>query len=87
MMQQNTDRKTYEKKSIRGAVIGVVIFSAIMIVTEILMIWANTVDPIPPAMFFWVSLIVLAPVAGALIVLYIRIKEIKKGEEYEASNY
>lgn len=87
MMQQSTDRNNYEKKSIRGAVIGVIIFSAIMVVTEILMIWANTVDPIPSGMFFWISAIVLAPVIGALIVLYIRIKEIKKGEEYEASKY
>ncbi len=87
MTQQNIDRKTYEKKSIRGAVIGVIIFSAIMAVTEILMLWCNYVDPIPDGMFLWISLIVLAPVIGALIVLYLRIKEIKKGEEYEASNY
>ena len=74
------------KKTI-GSVIGAGIMIVFMIVMELLIWWGNTEDPLPgPVLVIFLGIPVLVTV-GVFVVLMQRIREIRKGEEDEASKY
>lgn len=80
----NTD--THRKKT-TGALIGAASMTAIMAAIIIFMLWAHLQEPLPIGLLI---LIIAAPVIiiiGTIAALIIRIKEIKGGEEDEASKY
>lgn len=75
------------RKKTRGAVIGAASMTIIMAAVIGLVLWGYMQDPIPIGLL---ALIIAAPAAviiGTLTALAGRIKEIKGGEEDEASKY
>lgn len=70
-----------------GPVLITVVLSALMVAVEVLLGQALAVDPLP---WFWAMLLLALPVivAGGLIAaLWLRVKEIRGGEEDAASQY
>ena len=63
-----------------GAVIGAGIFAALMAFTLALLLWAQSVDPLPWWLWVLMAAIPAACVLGVLVVLYERLKEIRKDE-------
>ena len=76
-----------QKKKIFGAVISSVIFGLLLLFVGIVMIYGMINDPIPIPIFVILELIVLVPLISIIINLVIRVREIKGGEEDEASKY
>lgn len=80
-----------EKKDTRKKKIGPIIAAACMIVFMIfftgLILWGNSVDPIPFGILLFLMIFPAAVVIGVTIALIQRIKEIEGGEEDEASKY
>ena len=76
-----------QKKKIFGAVISSIIFGLLLLFVGVAMIYGMINDPIPIPIFVILELIVLVPLISIIINLVIRIKEIKGGEEDEASKY
>ena len=72
-------RDVLRRRSV-GAVIGAGIFSALMLFVFAMLLWAQSVDPLP--WWLWVLLagIPAACVLGTLVVLLERLKEIRKDE-------
>ena len=70
-----------------GAVIGAFIMIAFMCVLIGTLIWGNTQDPIPVGLLIFFIGIPAVIIVGIIVVLIERIKEIKGGEEDEASKY
>ena len=75
------------KKRRTGAIIGAVVMILLMGFTIGLMLWANTQDPIPLGLLLLITGIPAVIIAGTLIALAGRMKEIEGGEEDEASKY
>ena len=83
-MQNN--KKSNAKKMIASIVISIVVV-AFMIGIAALFVWADSIDPLP---LFGIALVVAVPLAviiGVILALCERLKEIKGGEEDEASKY
>lgn len=70
-----------------GAVIGALIMIVLMGAMIGVMIWGNTQDPLPVGLLVFFIALPVAVIVGVLVVLFERIKEIKGGEEDEASKY
>ena len=49
--------------------------------------WGLTEDPMPVGLFWGFSLPLIAVVAGVILVMRERMKEIERGEIYEATKY
>jgi len=84
---EKTDRKA---ERYQGAVIGAALFIALMLFLVGLMVWAVLTDPIgapPPAILFILIGLPIACIAGVVVVLIDRIKQIGKGEEDAYRNY
>lgn len=84
---QQTDRKA---ERYQGAVIGAGLFIALMMLLIGLMVWAVIFDPAeaPPLPILVVLIgIPVASIAGVVVVLVDRIKQIGKGEEDAYHNY
>ena len=70
-----------------GAVIGALIMIVLMGAMIGVMIWGNTQDPLPVGLLVFFIALPVAVLVGVVVVLFERIKEIKGGEEDEASKY
>ena len=71
----------------RGAWLSALVFIGLMAMVEGLMVWALTVDPVPLPVALLLAGWPLVFVAGALLALRQRLKEIRKGEEDAYRNY
>ncbi len=83
------DVKTSNKKKIRGAILSSLIFGFffLSLVGMIVYFQLTEVEKMPWFVFFFVIFMLMIPVLGIIYNLIIRIKEIKGGEEDEASKY
>ena len=75
------------KKRKTGAIVGAVIMILLMAFSIVMMLWANTQDPIPVGLLAFLIAIPVVIIGGTLVALVGRIKEIEGGEEDEASKY
>lgn len=75
------------KKRKTGAIIGAAVMILLMGITIIIMLWANTEDPIPIGLLVFLIAIPIVIIVGTLAALAGRMKEIEGGEEDEASKY
>ena len=75
------------KKKRTGAIAGAVVMILLMAFTIVLLLWANTQDPIPLGLLLLITAIPVIIIIGTLIALAGRMKEIEGGEEDEASKY
>ena len=80
-------QKTDRKKKAHGAWLSALVFIGLMAMVEGLMVWALTVDPVPLPVALLLAGWPLVFVAGALLALRQRLKEIRKGEEDAYRNY
>ena len=74
-------------KKRKASIISAITMIIIMVATIALLVWANTVEPIP---FVFLVLIIAVPVAvigGVLLALKDRMRQIEGGEEDAASKY
>ncbi len=83
----NVNKTDVHKKKRTGAIIGAVVMTVLMLVTIIIVFWANAQDPIPLGLLLLITGIPAVIIAGTLIALAGRMKEIEGGEEDEASKY
>ncbi|MDD6024851.1 MAG: MerR family transcriptional regulator [Oscillospiraceae bacterium] len=79
--------KTDVKKSMTAPIVCAAVFEAIMIFVICLLIWANSVDPIPTPFLLFLILIPTAVCVGVAIALRSRYQEIKAGELNDADKY
>lgn len=81
-------RKTdVHKKKIMGAVLGGGIMVILMVAMIGIMIWGFMVDPVPMGVLLFIIGIPVVIIIGVIAALIGRVKEIKGGEEDEASKY
>ena len=80
-------KKTDIRKKRKGAIIGAAVMTLLMLLTIIIIFWANIQDPIPTGLFLLLEGIPIVIIVGTLIALAGRMKEIEGGEEDEASKY
>ena len=83
----NVNKTDVHKKKRTGAIIGAAVITVLMLVTIIIVFWANAQDPIPLGLLLLITGIPAVIIAGTLIALAGRMKEIEGGEEDEASKY
>ena len=83
----NVNKTDVHKKKRTGAIIGAAVMTVLMLVTLIIVFWANAQDPIPLGLLLLITGIPAVIIAGTLIALAGRMKEIEGGEEDEASKY
>ena len=83
----NVNKTDVHKKKRTGAIIGAAVMTVLMLVTIIIVFWANAQDPIPLGLLLLIAGILAVIIAGTLIALAGRMKEIEGGEEDEASKY
>ena len=81
--------KYNKSKKIVGAILSSIIFSLFFVFMIVLFIYLqNTETDKLPWLLFWFFIIIFSlPIIGIIYNLIIRIKEIKGGEEDEASKY
>lgn len=87
---QNKQRGDTKPIRYAGAVIITMLMTALMAGIIALMIWAVTVDPDGAPPMPLVAVLVAIPavvILGVFLALVQRIREIQKGEEYDAKNY
>ncbi|MBO4859518.1 MAG: MerR family transcriptional regulator [Treponema sp.] len=92
MEQEGTKFVDIEKEDINrkkktGAVVGASIFCVIMLMVLGMLIYAIVVESAPIIPMLVPGLILLSLVIGTVVVLVQRIKEIDRGEEYDARKY
>ena len=83
----NVNKTDVHKKKRTGAIIGAAVMTVLMLVTIIIVFWANAQDPIPLGLLLLIAGNPAVIIAGTLIALAGRMKEIEGGEEDEASKY
>ena len=83
----NVNKTDVHKKKRTGAIIGAAVMTVLMLVTIIIVFWANAQDPIPLGLLLLIAGIPAVIIAGTLIALAGRMKEIEGGDEDEASKY
>ena len=83
----NVNKMDVHNKKRKGAIIGAAVMTVLMLVTIIIVFWANAQDPIPLGLLLLIAGIPAVIIAGTLIALAGRMKEIEGGEEDEASKY
>ena len=83
----NVNKTDVHKKKRTGAIIGAAVMTVLMLVTIIIVFWANAQDPIPLGLLLLIAGIPAVIIAGTLIALAGRMKEIEGGEEDEAAKY
>ena len=77
---------THRKKTI-GALIGAASMIVIMAMIIVFMLWANAQEPLPIGLLVFIIGAPAIIIIGTLAAFAIRIREIKGGEEDEASKY
>ncbi|MCR5100233.1 MAG: MerR family transcriptional regulator [Butyrivibrio sp.] len=81
-------KKTDIKKSKRAPIIAAAVFIMFMLAMIIIMIWAKFADPEMPFGFLIFSIVLFGSmIAGVILALKQRLKEIEGGELNEASKY
>ncbi len=70
-----------------GAVISALVCIGVMTMLIGLILWGNAAEPLPPLGLIFVILIPGSCIAGIVIALYQRMKELQGGEYDEASKY
>ena len=83
----NVNKTDMHKKKRTGAIVGAAVMTVLMLVTIIIVFWANAQDPSPLGLLLLIAGIPAVIIAGTLIALAGRMKEIEGGEEDEASKY
>ena len=83
----NVNKTDVHKKKRTGAIVGAAVMTVLMLVTIIIVFWANAQDPIPLGLLLLIAGIPAVIIAGTLIALAGSMKEIEGGEEDEASKY
>ena len=83
----NVNKTDMHKKKRTGAIVGAAVMTVLALVTIIIVFWANAQDPIPLGLLLLITGIPAVIIAGTLIALAGRMKEIEGGEEDEASKY
>ena len=83
----NVNKTDVHRKKRTGAIVGAAVMTVLMLVTIIIVFWANAQDPIPLGMLLLIAGIPAVIIVGTLIALAGRMKEIEGGEEDEASKY
>ena len=83
----NVNKTDVHKKKRTGAIVGAAVMTVLMLLTIIIVFWANAQDPIPLGLLLLIAGIPAVIIAGTLIALAGRMKEIEGGEEDEASKY
>ena len=83
----NVNKMDVHRKKRTGAIVGAAVMTVLMLLTIIIVFWANTQDPIPVGMLLFITGIPVVIIVGTLIALAGRMKEIEGGEEDEASKY
>ena len=83
MNVQKSDVRKLRKAAILSALVSIGFF----ILMIILILWGNSVDPIPSYVVMIFILMLGVPVIGVMIALIQRLKEVGKGEINEASKY
>ena len=83
----NVNKMDVHNKKRKGAIIGATVMTLLMLLTIIIIFWANIQDPIPTGLFLLLEGIPIVIIVGTLIALAGRMKEIEGGEEDEASKY
>lgn len=81
-----TNQDVHKKKQM-GAVLGAGIMVALVVPLMVFLIWANMSEPIPTALLLYLLGIPALVIIGVVAALISRIREIKGGEEDEASKY
>lgn len=75
------------KKSMTAPIICAAVFEAIMVFAICLLIWANSVDPIPIPILLFLILFPIAVCVGVVIALISRYQELKADEMNDADQY
>ena len=83
----NVNKTDVHNKKRKGAIIGAAVMTLLMLLTIIIIFWANIQDPIPTGLFLLLIAIPVVIIGGILAALAGRMKEIEGGEEDEASKY
>ena len=83
----NVNKMDVHKKKRNGAIVGAAVMTLLMLLTIVIILWANTQDPIPLGLLLLLAGIPTVIIIGTLIALAGRMKEIERGEEDEASKY
>ena len=83
----NVNKTDVHNKKRKEAIIGAAVMTLLMLLTIIIIFWANIQDPIPTGLFLLLEGIPIVIIVGTLIALAGRMKEIEGGEEDEASKY
>ena len=83
----NVNKTDVHKKKRTGAIVGAAVMTVLMLITIIIVFWANAQDPIPLGVLLFITGIPIVIIVGTLIALAGRMKEIEGGEEDEASKY
>lgn len=74
-------------KKRKAPIISAIVMIIMMAAVIALLVWANTVEPIPWIVWFIIAAVPLAVIVGVLLALKDRIKQIEGGEEDAASKY
>jgi DNA-binding transcriptional MerR regulator len=82
----NVQEQDQRKKKI-GPWIVTIVMIVFMAATMGMIIWAQSVDPMPVMFFAVVLAVPVITIIGVLLALYMRLKEIEGGEENEAAKY
>lgn len=83
----DTEKTDVRRKKRIGTILAGVVVMVLNLAVPGLVLWADTIDPIPPVII-WISIIfpVIAAV-GTILAVVQRMKEIEGGEEDEAVKY
>ena len=83
----DVSKRDVHRRKATGAILGAAIFIALLLPALILILWANGQSPLPVPVLIAIVAIPVVVIACVVAVLIQRIKEIKGGEEDEASQY
>lgn len=73
----NVNKTDVHNKKRKGAIIGAAVMTLLMLLTIIIIFWANIQDPIPTGLFLLLEGIPIVIIVGTLIALAGRMKEIE----------
>ncbi|MBO5283936.1 MAG: MerR family transcriptional regulator [Lachnospiraceae bacterium] len=83
----NEKHQDIRRRKQRGALLGAGIMTIMMLALIGVMLWGNSVDPLPIGMLLFFIGIPILIIIGVWVAMTGRIKEIEGGEEDEASKY
>lgn len=83
----NLSKVDIHTKKKTGAVIGGVVMMLFMVFMIGMILWGNSMDPIPAGLLLFLIAIPTVMIIAIMVVLRSRLKEIEGGEEDEASKY